>query len=112
MNKLKVTIVFFCSLILLSCNSQPAGNKQAADGLITCGAARLDVLIPLLQNKKVGLLVNQTSVVGATHLVDTLLASKITIKKIFAPEHGFRGGADAGEHVRDSLDTKTKIKII
>ncbi len=99
---------------LQSCNAQPTTTHHsplATHQLIT-GAERMDVLLPLLKDKKVALLVNQTSLVGTTHLVDTLLAYKINIQKIFAPEHGFRGGADAGEHVRDSVDAKTKIKII
>lgn len=69
-------------------------------------------IVALLANKNVALLVNQTSVVGTTHLVDTLVAQKVRIKKIFAPEHGFRGGADAGEHVKDSIDPKTKIPVV
>jgi len=102
-------------LFFESCNGQPSNqstNSQITNLQIICGAERLDVLLPLLQNKKVALLVNQTAMVGSTHLVDTLLASKVNIKKIFAPEHGFRGSADAGEHVRDSVDDKTKIKIV
>ncbi len=92
-----------------ACNAQTHENKA---GEIVCGAERVNELIPLLHGKKVALLVNQTSMVGQTHLVDTLLSYKINIKKIFAPEHGFRGGADAGEHVADSIDSKSKLKVI
>ena len=105
-------------LLLPSCNAQLPTNRQSpitnhqSSTKIVCGAERLDLLLPLLQNKNVAMLVNQTSMVGSIHLVDTLRAYKINIKKIFAPEHGFRGSADAGEHVRDSIDAKTKIKII
>ncbi len=119
MTKIKLTISFFCLFLFNSCNSQSATsvsqpqtiNNRPAIG-ITTGAERLDILLPLLKDKNVALLVNQTAMVGGTHLVDTLLAYHINIKKIFAPEHGFRGSADAGEHVRDSVDAKTKIKII
>lgn len=76
------------------------------------GAAQFDAYLPLLKNKNIALVVNQTSMVGNTHLVDTLLAQNIAIKKIFAPEHGFRGMADAGEHVEDGIDKKTKLPII
>jgi uncharacterized protein YbbC (DUF1343 family) len=109
MNKLKITIVFFYCLFIYACNAQPTGNKPATQ--LLCGAERLDELLPLLQNKRVALLVNQTSMVGETHLVDTLLSGQVNIKKIFAPEHGFRGSADAGEHVRDTVDSKTKLKV-
>lgn len=75
-------------------------------------AAQIPQLLKLIQNKNVALLVNQTAMVGNTHLVDTLLTYHIPIKKIFAPEHGFRGNADAGEHVKDSIDKKTGIPVI
>ena len=78
------------------------------------GAERLDVLLPLLKNKQVALVINQTSIVGKsqTLLLDTLLTYNIQIKKVFAPEHGFRGDADAGEYVKNSKDTKTGIPIV
>ncbi|HNJ59602.1 MAG TPA: DUF1343 domain-containing protein, partial [Chitinophagales bacterium] len=75
-------------------------------------AERTKEYLPLLQNKKVGLVVNQTSVVGNTHLLDTLIALKINVVKVFAPEHGFRGTADAGESVKSGIDAKTKTPII
>lgn len=115
MAKITLTFTFFCFMFLSACNAQPTGNKQVvktAAGKIICGAERLPEYLPLLQNKNVALLVNQTSMLGETHLADTLLSLNVHIKKIFAPEHGFRGNADAGEHVRDSIDAKTKIKII
>lgn len=76
------------------------------------GAEQMKEYISQLQNKNVALLVNQTSVVDNTHLVDTLLQQGISIKKIFAPEHGFRGKADAGEQVKDGKDSKTGIPLI
>ncbi len=76
------------------------------------GAERTWEYIPKLRNKKVGLVVNQTSVIGKTHLVDTLIKLNIAIQSIFAPEHGFRGTADAGAHIDNSVDTKTKLPII
>ena len=66
-------------------------------------AERLQLYIPDLQNKKVGLVINHTSRVGKTHLIDTLLSLDIDVHKIFAPEHGFKGEADAGEKVKDNL---------
>ena len=73
-------------------------NIQAAPGLML-GAEQLDILLPLLQNKRVALLVNHTATIGDTHLVDTLLRRGVNIKKIFGPEHGFRGNAADGEVV-------------
>ncbi len=112
MAKIKLTITFFGLLLLTSCNAQSVSTIQKTKTGIVCGAERLEELLPLLQGKNVALLINQTSMVGETHLADTLLSLHVQIKKIFAPEHGFRGSADAGEHVRDSVDAKTKIKII
>jgi uncharacterized protein YbbC (DUF1343 family) len=79
---------------------------------IITGAEQLDLLIPKLKEKRVALLVNQTSVVGKTHLADTLSSLHVDIKKVFAPEHGFRGMADAGEDVRDGIDSKTKLPVV
>ena len=63
---------------------------------IAVGAEQFALYAPQLKNKRVGLVVNQTSLVGQTHLVDSLLAKNINITKIFAPEHGFRGGQRSG----------------
>ncbi len=79
---------------------------------ITVGAEQLDVYAPLLVNKKVGLVVNQTSMVADVHLVDLLLRKGIQVTTVFAPEHGFRGGADAGEHVENLTDKSTGLPII
>ncbi len=78
------------------------------------GAERMDLLLPPLQNKRVALVVNQTSVVGdkQVSLLDTLLSDGINVKKVFAPEHGFRGDADAGATVGNSKDLKTGIPIV
>ncbi|KQC31292.1 exo-beta-N-acetylmuramidase NamZ domain-containing protein [Flagellimonas eckloniae] len=82
---------------------------------IEVAANRTELYLPLLKEKKVGIVANQTSVIfkktGHTHLVDSLLTLKIDIKKVFAPEHGFRGKADAGELVKDGIDTKTGLPI-
>lgn len=68
--------------------------------------------VPAILDKNVALVVNQTSLIGQTHLVDTLLAKGVRIKKIFAPEHGFRGHVEAGGQVRDTLDAKTGLPLI
>ncbi len=121
-NSLRVRkAIFFPVLVFLIAmfyNSGPAcaaggNNYKTIDGkAITTGAERLDQLLPLVKNKNVALLVNQTAIVGNTYLIDTLITSGVHIKKIFSPEHGFRGTADAGEHVSDSVDAKTGIPVI
>ena len=79
---------------------------------ITPGAERMDVYLPYLKGKTVGVFANPTSMVKNTHLVDTLLKRGIKIVKIFGPEHGFRGDADAGEHIGDTKDKATGIPVI
>lgn len=76
------------------------------------GAERTTDYLPILKGKNIGLVVNQTSTIGPIHLVDSLMRLGLSIKKIFAPEHGFRGSADAGEKISDSKDTKTGLPII
>lgn len=85
-----------------------------AGGKVTTGAERIEQYLPLLQGKRVGMVVNHTSVVGTeqTHLLDTLLKLNVQIVKVFAPEHGFRGNADAGETVKDGKDSRTGTPIV
>jgi uncharacterized protein YbbC (DUF1343 family) len=101
-----------CFFILLSTFSLVAFSQTATKTKIITGADRMDVYLPLLKGKSVAVFANQTSTVGNTHLVDTLLKSGIKIVKIFGPEHGFRGTADAGEHVTNMVDKKTGIPVI
>jgi uncharacterized protein YbbC (DUF1343 family) len=81
-------------------------------GRILVGAERLNVYLPLLKGKRVGIFANQTSMVGASHLVDTLKKSGVAISVIFGPEHGFRGTADAGEKIGNYEDEKTGIPVV
>src|SRR5450432_2571402 len=76
------------------------------------GAERMDVYVPLLKGKSIALFANQTSVVGNSHLADTLLKRGIKIVKIFSPEHGFRGKGDAGEKMGNYIDKGTGIEVI
>ena len=122
---LKNTYFFLVSLVLLglvSCNEVSSKNKRSKTGFlktkaVVVGANRINQYLPQLKNKKVAVVANQTSVIFKndktfTHVVDSLLSLGITIQKVFAPEHGFRGTADAGEHVANGLDTKTGLPII
>jgi uncharacterized protein YbbC (DUF1343 family) len=79
---------------------------------VITAAERMEVYLPLLKAKRVAVFANQTSLVGNTHLVDTLLKSGINVVKIFGPEHGFRGTADAGEKVGNAVDSKTGVPVV
>jgi len=92
------TFSFFCYTTLLA--------------QIITGAEQTERYFSLLKDKKVAVCFNQTSVIGNTHLVDTLVTSGINIVKIFAPEHGFRGEAEAGATIQSFTDTKTGIPIV
>lgn len=111
MNALIKRVVF---LLLLSCvGLANAQNEEKGDLVI--GAERFDKLKTLLEDKRIGLIVNQTSILNneiQTHLLDALLENGFQVKVVFAPEHGFRGIADAGEIVKDSKDIKTGIPIV
>ena len=98
--------IFQSILFLLLCVSSLAAGK------IIPAAEQLESYLPLLKGKRVALVVNHSSLVGNHHLVDTLLKHNIHVKKIFAPEHGFRGNADAGAHIKNSRDRKTGLPII
>jgi len=94
------------------CLSFLFATTQAQPSKVIVGAEQLEMLLPLLKEKRVGLVVNNTSFVKRTHLADTLFASGIQIKKIFGPEHGFRGDAADGDHVNDAVDAKTGAPVV
>lgn len=79
---------------------------------VITGAEQLDKYLPMLHNKRVALAVNPTSMIGGTHLVDSLKKHKIKITAILAPEHGFRGNAEAGASIKSGIDKKTKLPVI
>ena len=93
----------FLVLLFLSVNS----NAQ-----IILGSSRFDIYKPLLKNKKIGLVVNQSSLVKTTHLIDTLKSLKVNITTLFSPEHGLRGNYSAGEKIKSGIDEKTGLPII
>ncbi|SMG33819.1 Uncharacterized conserved protein YbbC, DUF1343 family [Marivirga sericea] len=84
----------------------------AQKNTILPAASQTEEYLPYLTGKSVGMVVNQTSTIGGTHLVDTLRSHKINIAKVFAPEHGFRGEADAGATVDSGIDKKTGLSIV
>jgi uncharacterized protein YbbC (DUF1343 family) len=87
-------------------------NIDRIKGKIKTGAEQTELYLPYLKGKRVGMVVNPTSIIGNTTLVDSLLALGVKIVKIFGPEHGFRGDASAGIHVENSIDEKTGIPAI
>lgn len=104
---------------LISCKAQTVALKDPQESTVPLkklevGAEQFFQYEKYLKGKRVGLVVNQTSIVGPsqTHLLDTLLGRKINIVKIFSPEHGFRGNAEAGEKVANDKDGKTGLPII
>ena len=112
---IKNTVLLFV-VVLLSCGNRPSAQIQEK---IVVGANQLNLYLPLLKEKNVGVVANQTSVIftnnsseAHTHLVDSLFSLGVSIKKVFAPEHGYRGKADAGEHVKDGVDIKTGLPIV
>jgi uncharacterized protein YbbC (DUF1343 family) len=109
---MKHLLFFVFSTLFISCSSQPAVQEVAHESEIITGARQMSRYMPLLSGKRVGVVANQTSLIGHTHLVDTLLANKINVVAVFAPEHGFRGDAGAGEHVADGKDPKTGIPVL
>jgi len=124
LNVFKNTVLFFL-LAFISCGSktkeQHSNNNELTnlvqdDKNIIVGANQTETYLPLLNGKRVGIVANQTSVIFKnntiyTHLVDSLVSLNIDVKKVFSPEHGFRGNADAGEHVADGVDIKTGLPI-
>jgi len=129
----KLILFIFISAIT-SCK-KPGTNKEFGQNLINYGsdnqpikiltaADQTSLYLPLLKNKRVAVVANQTSVIFKdgrlktegnilyTHLVDTLISLDVNITKVFAPEHGFRGKADAGEYVEDNIDKKTNLPVV
>ena len=102
-------ILLFAFLAPFGCKSNSKDSEYPAK--LKIGAEDTQAYLPLLKGKKVGLVVNQTSTIGETHLLDSLISLGVEVKAIFAPEHGFRGEADAGEHINNDIDAKTGLPI-
>jgi uncharacterized protein YbbC (DUF1343 family) len=98
----KIFIVILCLFFVATAQSQT----------LRLGAERTEIYLPKLEHKSVGLVGNQTSLLGNTHLVDTLLSLGVNLKTIFSPEHGFRGDAEAGAHIQHGKDVRTGLPIV
>lgn len=103
---MKKIIGYFVLLFSLACNA------NSPEKVLKTGAEQPENYLTEIQNKKVGLVVNNTSEVNGVHLVDFLLSKNIKVISIFALEHGFRGNAAAGEEIEDGIDTKTGIPVV
>jgi uncharacterized protein YbbC (DUF1343 family) len=123
MNLGQITILISISLLCLRCAGQDTANatkstfKIAASSTekkmsIIVGAERVAEYISLLRKKRIGVVANHTSMIKNTHLVDSLVGLKLNVVRVFSPEHGFRGNADAGESVKSAFDKATGIPIV
>ena len=116
----KFSLIFnsFLTLIALAACIEPQTEKvnnrkiEIKETKFRTGAEQTEKYLPLLKGKRVGMVVNPTSIIGKVTVVDSLLKRGVNIVKIFGPEHGFRGDASAGMHVDDAVDAKTGIKAI
>lgn len=110
---MRIACLLFFSLFVLGCSAQKSSHPSADNNsLIVPAAERISVYLPLIRGKKIGIFANQTSMVGKTHLVDTLRKLGVDIRVIFGPEHGFRGTADAGEKIGNYIDSQTGIPVV
>lgn len=113
--KVRKLLLFLCIVIIQYANAQDQYRlSHLLDTLIKIkpGSENLNAYLPLLKNKKVSVVCNQTALVGNTHLIDTLTSTGVHIVTIFAPEHGFRGEAGAGEKIDSGTDQKTSIPVV
>ncbi len=104
----------FLIILLLVVFGSCHGSNPKNDNIqpIVTGAERTEIYLPLLRGQNVALVANHTSVIGSTHLVDSLLALGVDVKKVFAPEHGFRGEAEDGAHIASGIDSKTGVMVV
>ena len=108
-------IIRFAMALLLAFGFVSNANSQSLRLIpkeqYVCGAQDTDNYLHILEGQAVGVVANQTSMIGGTHLVDSLVTLGVNVKRIFCPEHGFRGAADAGAKITDGKDEKTGIEI-
>lgn len=109
--KLFILILLLSSTFYSVEQKNPINSTDKGNHIVT-GADQTDKYIGYLENKRIGILANPTTIIGKKHLVDSLMKRGINIVKVFGPEHGFRGNASAGVKVSDERDSATGIKII
>ena len=111
MKKITLILALFVCILSLSCKGKPVATTDAEPTKVITGAEQLDVYLPILEGKKVGIMANQTTIVGDRHLVDVLLEKGVDLKFAFIPEHGFRGTIERGEDVNDDVDAQTGLPL-
>ncbi len=112
---MKFLAFIFLAVNFSFCNSLKNQSQHAVDpvnGSIKTGAEQTDKYLSYLKGKRVAIMANPTTIIGKTHLVDSLKTLGVNIVKVFGPEHGFRGNASAGAHVADETDPATGIPVI
>jgi uncharacterized protein YbbC (DUF1343 family) len=110
-----ILFILIASTSIFCSSSKPKQERIHADVKkkeIKTGAEQTEKYLPLLKGKRVAVMANQTSVIGKTHLVDSLKILGVNIVKVFGPEHGFRGNASAGEQVADEIDPVSRIPVV
>ena len=100
----KINHLFLCLLCFL--------KWSCAQGTFQVGAERTAIYFPLLEGKSIAVVGNQSSLIASTHLVDSLLKSNLDVVKVFSPEHGFRGTADAGAYIDNGIDERTGLSNV
>ena len=108
-NKHLIALLIFYLTHLTLASQNPVIKPYSS---VKTGAEQFEQYLPFLKGKRVVIVTNQTGMVGKTSIVDTLLRLKVNIRKIFGPEHGFRGNTEAGEKVASNTDAKTKLPVI
>jgi uncharacterized protein YbbC (DUF1343 family) len=107
---MRLYYLLFFSLLFSNCGISQSQKSQSTT--IKTGAEQTEKYLPYLKGKRVAIMANQTSIIGNTHLVDSLKKLGVNIIKVFGPEHGFRGNASAGAAVADEVDPGTGIPVI
>jgi uncharacterized protein YbbC (DUF1343 family) len=110
--KYLVFLLLPACILAASMTRDPVKAESDPHARIRTGASRISSYLPLLQGKRVALLINATSLVGRSNLLDTLLKLHVHVVRVFSPEHGFRGLADAGATVNNSVDSATGVPVI
>lgn len=104
--------LFFLTLSFIFISSDFLYAQDTLNQSVIVGAESTASYFPLVQNKQLGIVANQTSMIGKVHLVDSLINAGYNVMKVFAPEHGFRGESGAGEEIENGFDKKTGIQVI
>lgn len=115
MKTLLSIILFSCFLNIYSCKFENTTLKEQNENFtlpIKTGAEQTELYFPLIKGKKIGIMTNQTGTIGKTHIVDSLKNAGFNLIRVFGPEHGFRGQAEAGEKITSNIDKKTGIEVV